>query len=735
MAEGSLCEGKSLEELERDITCAICQEHYTEPKVLPCLHYYCKQCILKLAVKTGTGKPFSCPECRSEAILPEGGVDEFKTAFFVYRLKSAYTTVEQVQGKVEVKCEACTSENKADSFCRQCAVFICTTCVESHQRMRKMFEGHEVVSIQDLKEGRAKADITLKETATAMKCKVHKKSLKLYCFDCNLLICQHCMLKDHRDHNFDFNTITAPNIKQELMELLEPLKKESNSLSEAVGKVQNAKHEVEAQGTYLTDTIRTSFDELLENVKKFKEELILKAEQKVQTKMENLSEQEKNLSLAHTEVKSVVDYTERCVRHCDDNEVMSMHAEVKSRIERETNEHCKSRRSMEPVDEADMGVEVRCADALHQLHKTTITQLAVNPAQSTVKGEGAKIAEVHKTAEVTMTAKLTNHKRNTVIFGQLKSLYDGSVIKCDVQQLEAEKYCLKYTPTVRGCHELTVTVDGQHVADSPFPVFVSISPTELGKPVKVLDGLPKVVNVVINSQDEIIVLKQDDDMLSFYKDWKKLRSSSREDLQLNDCYVVGLDIDKEDNIYMTATNFSVIVKLDKDGHVIKKAKLEETTRCHYDVTVLEEEVMVCSYSSIVVYDRELNYVRKIVGEGMGELLYISTDSCSNIYATDRDRRCVQVFSHRGNFLRSLKSDDNGVDIFTWPLGVCVRDQFVYVANDWGDDNHNISVFTTDGKYVTTFGKKGHFNGPRGICLDKHGFVHVCDKLNDRIQIF
>ena len=49
--------------------------------------------------------------------------------------------------------------------------------------------------------------------------------------------------------------------------------------------------------------------------------------------MDRLSVQEKTLSLASAEVQSVVDYTEQCVRHCTDNEVMSMHAEIRRRIE------------------------------------------------------------------------------------------------------------------------------------------------------------------------------------------------------------------------------------------------------------------------------------------------------------------------------------------------------------------------------------------------------------------
>ena len=89
-----------------------------DPKVLPCLHYYCKKCVLRLAHRTGTGKPFSCPECRCDATLPEGGVDELKTAFFVNRLKTTVSTMDRAPGKVEVKCELCSgSGDKAEAFC------------------------------------------------------------------------------------------------------------------------------------------------------------------------------------------------------------------------------------------------------------------------------------------------------------------------------------------------------------------------------------------------------------------------------------------------------------------------------------------------------------------------------------------------------------------------------------------------------------------------------------------
>ena len=81
-----------------------------------------------------------------------------------------------------------------------------------------------------------------------------------------------------------------------------------------------------------------------------------------------------------------------------------------------------------------------------------------------------KTTEVHQTAEVTLTTKLTNNKISRCsaeVLGQLKSLYNTSVVKCDVGQSGPGKYRIQYTPTVRGRHELTVSVNGQQIAGSP----------------------------------------------------------------------------------------------------------------------------------------------------------------------------------------------------------------------------------------------------------------------------
>ena len=93
------------EELEKEITCAVCQGHYQQAKLLPCNHYYCGACIEKMA-KHSREKPFDCPECRKETSLPPGGVAELQSAFFVERMKDVYGKMAKAEGKImEAVCE------------------------------------------------------------------------------------------------------------------------------------------------------------------------------------------------------------------------------------------------------------------------------------------------------------------------------------------------------------------------------------------------------------------------------------------------------------------------------------------------------------------------------------------------------------------------------------------------------------------------------------------------------
>ncbi len=170
---------KTLEDLEKEITCAICQEHYTDPKTLPCLHCYCKQCILKLTLRVGQGKPFPCPECRKDTVLPEGGVEEFQSAFIVNLLKSMYLKYKKALSK-QVSCEICNAKTVAKAFSHQCDKFACKNYVDMHSVMTAIFEEHECVPFAQLQ--KFQSEQFLPKHPEPEKCSIHNKKLKIYCF-------------------------------------------------------------------------------------------------------------------------------------------------------------------------------------------------------------------------------------------------------------------------------------------------------------------------------------------------------------------------------------------------------------------------------------------------------------------------------------------------------------------------------------------------------------------------
>ncbi len=738
MAEGIRHEKRILEDLERDITCAVCQERYTEPKLLPCLHYYCKKCILQLAHRTVSQKPFSCPECHKETTLPVEGVDGLKTAFFVYRMQSMYSTVERVHGKVEVKCEGCTdSEDKAEAFCRQCAVFICKECVKQHKKW-KAFSSHEVDTLEDLKQGRVR-EITVEEPPTK-KCPTHEEPLIIYCFDCATLICHHCTAKIHRDHNFEFSKVAAPNTRKTLLNKMNPVKDRVSNLSQAVKAVQATIQEVEEQGTLVSNTILTSFAELAEILEKRKNELLQENSQAVQKKVAKLVAQEKNLSLATAELHSIVDYTERFVGKCSDNEVMSMLTEIDNRIQVDTEEHSKSGLRLEPVEEANMGVEVIGNKTLQGICQTKAKYIysSVDPGTCTVEGEGVKIAEVGKTAEVLLTARLSNNKTarcKTAVVGILKSLYDKSVIECNIEQLKPGEYSIRYQPVVRGRHELIVSVDKQQVLGSPFSVFVSISPALLGHPVKVWRDIGVPHSVSINSKNQLLVATGSS-IIKLDGDQKIMLVTST--TKMAEFRMASTDI--EDNIYCTSAGSSTILRCDKEGGNVQ---LHEVTQGknpgYWGIAVVGNEVMVCEHKhkgSITVCNKDLRVVRRISFPSAGEFYGISGDVHGNVYVTDAANSCIRVYSNDKKYLRHINCRSKKATKLTKIRGIYVSGDYVYVT-DW--DHHCVAVFTTAGEFVTSFGqegdKDGHFDYPADVCVDRDGFVYVADDSNRRIQCF
>ncbi|NXK69287.1 TRI59 protein, partial [Sylvietta virens] len=62
-----------MERLEEELTCAICCDIFSEPRVLPCSHTFCLPCLQGLLPPFPPGARLSCPSCRAQVALPAAG--------------------------------------------------------------------------------------------------------------------------------------------------------------------------------------------------------------------------------------------------------------------------------------------------------------------------------------------------------------------------------------------------------------------------------------------------------------------------------------------------------------------------------------------------------------------------------------------------------------------------------------------------------------------------------------
>ena len=63
---------------------------------------------------------------------------------------------------------------------------------------------------------------------------------------------------------------------------------------------------------------------------------------RIEQKSEHLSGQEKGLSISCAGADSVIEFTQHCMEHSTDDEIMCMSAELQRRIDQEINEHQKT---------------------------------------------------------------------------------------------------------------------------------------------------------------------------------------------------------------------------------------------------------------------------------------------------------------------------------------------------------------------------------------------------------
>ena len=251
----------------KDLTCAVCQSTYSDPRLLSCLHSFCKHCLSKLVGitevhggKTPNLRSIKCPLCRNEHILHSRmGVDDLLPNT---QLASKLECLESPAP--QPSCGECEEAN-VFSFCENCQNYLCLLCHQAHKRMAS-FKSHLVVYPDQAK---------TKPKAKKFMCRHHpSESLDIYCTDCKVVVCRECAIFGHNGHHFKRVGDVSENIKSFL-------KSESLQLSAQLVKFRSHAKEIAKAEKHVTvypdemkSFIISQFEEFYKLLDKRKEALL-----------------------------------------------------------------------------------------------------------------------------------------------------------------------------------------------------------------------------------------------------------------------------------------------------------------------------------------------------------------------------------------------------------------------------------------------------------------------------
>lgn len=698
MADQKSPQQEALEKLNEQLTCLVCLQLYTDPKLLQCNHVYCSACLVKLVSRTtqpGQQLSVSCPTCRQVTTLPANGVGTLRSAFHIHHLFDIQKDL--MKGCVDVE---------ADSV-------------------------------------------------VAYSCSVHTgKKLELFCATCEELICLQCTVKSHHSHQYDLVSAVLEEHKKELTSSLLQVEEKLKIVDNAVSLVDANSVRISDQTAAIETYLHETFDKVHHLLDTRKSELIQQLYQISHSKIDNLVAQKNHLSSLQSTLRGSLKSRREELSTTNLKELLDLKAVVSAQMEEASRNIMSS--TLTPCDEADIKFEETSTDitTLCETFGSVYSQSFPSPTNSKLIGEGLRRAEVGKKSSITLLPYTFSNEPCVKCIKEalectLVSVITGINESTDIEKIGDGHYEITYTPSVKGKHCLCITINNRDVCGSPFDVRVSMSVENIRDPILVISDVETPCGIALDSEEDMLIVSESaKNSVSLFKA-NGMRTGSfgspgSADGQFgNPCGVV---VDSDGSVLVADVWNNRVQKFTLKGQFLGKVDEEIQFKNPAGIAINPKNkkfyISDCLNFRIVLLNPDLTYCGSFGRKGSGKGLFLNPWglACADdgrVFVADCSNDRIQVFTSDGQFLRKFSKKGQGKGDLNKPSGICIGgDDFVYVT-ELG--NHCVSVFTSEGHFVTSLGKEGseagEFSYPQSITIDSSGVLYVCDSRNDRVQLF
>ncbi|KAM7406931.1 hypothetical protein PAMA_002908 [Pampus argenteus] len=468
--------------------CNVCKRLYRDPKILPCLHTFCSDCIRQLEPFSVSSRSYRdgpeegiggeaveknrhavtvtvlCPDCDSEVDIPPSGPVGLSTD----HLALDEVFLETLVTNAPLGCDLC-GEGGAESRCEVCCVNLCEFCCQAHRRQKRT-ASHSVQRLEELKSrGRLCRPVL---------CSLHPgQELRLFCQPCDLPVCLECAATLHRDHRCCPTLDVIDRHGDRIRELVTvSLRPRLERLERSLQKVEVSQEALQARVDATASEVRAFARGYASAVEAHCVSLLRGLEELRVQRRNQLHLQKAQLQQALLDIRGGVEFAERLLSCGSDAEILSAKGVTLRRLTRlAESSHDPHQATVTPDDGSSISFmprepagEVEGYPVVGVIHSKT-----VDHSRCTIEGEGVQRGRERQQGHFTLVCRDSAGEQMTrggehVLISIVHKEKKNCTVETTVVDNNDGSYTVSYTPEEPGAYSVWVCVKAQHVKGSPF---------------------------------------------------------------------------------------------------------------------------------------------------------------------------------------------------------------------------------------------------------------------------
>ena len=447
------------DDVKKEIECPVCQEQFganKQPKILKCLHTFCKSCLEGWLRQHRTGA-LSCPTCRTVTECPNNDIDSLPSNLFY---KQMVEIVEAYTGQEESSCcGKCDEQKPLKFYCSNCNCLLCEECAALHKKW-KDFRGHQLKEIGQLQS----SDVEDYSRRTNV-CKEHDDEFRFFCESCQICICRDCAILDHDDHR---KTSLEKELEHKTTEIEDKIREvQANGSLLGNKKESLEKRRIKVMNSFerATNGVRAVAEQWITYIRKHEADItekLMKQKDAFEAEFSNLMS---SLDGRVVEIESSLDFGEEILSRRNLPEILNVKEMLENRLQELSVPFEPTLVLPEVVYSSN---DPSCLkDGPGKLIRT-VTEPNVSVA------EGRGLNEAIEGEENTFTV-ITKDTKGQIVYSEVDqvnveiiSINTMGILTASVSDTKNGRYQVRYRSEAADDFKISVTVRGEAIKDSPF---------------------------------------------------------------------------------------------------------------------------------------------------------------------------------------------------------------------------------------------------------------------------